>query len=90
VEPKKILIKDMKTRWGSCTADGVLSFSWRMILAPPYVLDYLAAHETAHLAELNHSSRFWALVRRCMPDYARGRAWLRRNGATLHAYGAVE
>jgi predicted metal-dependent hydrolase len=90
VAPAGLTVKDTRSRWGSCTADGTLSFSWRVILAPPYVLDYLAAHEVAHLAEMNHSARFWALVRRCAPDYARGRAWLRRHGQTLHAYGASD
>lgn len=88
VTPRKITVKDTKSRWGSCTVDGSLSFSWRLIFAPSYVLDYLAAHEVAHLKELNHSSRFWAAVRKCDPDHAKGRAWLREHGQLLHAYGA--
>jgi hypothetical protein len=83
----RLTVKDTKSRWGSCTSDGALSFSWRVILAPPFVLDYLAAHEVAHLKELNHSSRFWKLVAQCIPDYARAEEWLRRNGAQLHAIG---
>jgi predicted metal-dependent hydrolase len=77
----------MRSRWGSCSVDGALAFSWRVILAPPFVLDYLVAHEVAHLREMNHSRRFWAQVKRCMPDYEKGRAWLNRHGAALHAVG---
>ncbi|MGE3302430.1 MAG: M48 family metallopeptidase [Hyphomonadaceae bacterium] len=88
VTPAGLSVKDTRSRWGSCTVDGMLSFSWRVILAPPFVLDYLAAHEVAHLLEMNHSPRFWALVRKCAPDYAHGRAWLRAHGQSLHAYGA--
>jgi predicted metal-dependent hydrolase len=86
----KMSVKDTKSRWGSCTVDGDLSFSWRMIFAPAYVLDYLAAHEVAHLRELNHSSRFWSHVKKCTPDHAKGRAWLKMYGHTLHAYGAEQ
>jgi predicted metal-dependent hydrolase len=89
VTPGKMTVKDTKSRWGSCSVDGALAFSWRLIFAPAYVLDYLAAHEVGHLKELNHSPRFWAQVRRCVPDHARGRAWLRRHGQSLHAYGAT-
>ncbi|HWA23425.1 MAG TPA: SprT family zinc-dependent metalloprotease [Caulobacterales bacterium] len=89
VTPAGVQIKDTRSRWGSCTADGVLAFSWRVILAPPYVLDYLAAHEVAHLVEMNHSTKFWSLVRKCCPDYVMGRNWLRNSGQTLHAYGAA-
>jgi predicted metal-dependent hydrolase len=88
VKPTGLQIKDTRSRWGSCTADGVLAFSWRVIFAPPYVLDYLVAHEVAHLIEMNHSPRFWNLVCKCAPDYVRGRNWLRNYGHTLHAYGA--
>ncbi len=88
VTPRRMTVKDTKTRWGSCSVDGALAFSWRMIFAPDYVLDYLAAHEVAHLKELNHSPRFWAQVKKCIPDHTRGRAWLRRYGQTLHSYGA--
>ena len=77
----------MRSRWGSCSVDGVLAFSWRVILAPPFVLDYLAAHEVAHLKEMNHSRRFWAQVKLAMPDYEKGRDWLNRHGAALHAVG---
>jgi predicted metal-dependent hydrolase len=87
VQPERLQVKELRSRWGSCSVDGVLSFSWRLILAPPYVLDYLAAHEVAHLREMNHSRRFWAHVRRCVPDYERGRAWLHEHGCALHAIG---
>jgi len=87
VRPVRLQVKELRSRWGSCSADGVLAFSWRLILAPPFVLDYLAAHEVAHLKEMNHSRRFWAHVRRCAPDYERGRAWLHEHGCALHAVG---
>lgn len=87
VKPARLQVKELRSRWGSCSIDGVLSFSWRLILAPPFVLDYLAAHEVAHLKEMNHSRRFWANVRRCMPEYERGRVWLHENGSALHAVG---
>ena len=70
---KRISVRDQSSRWGSCSNTGVLSFSWRLILAPPFVLDYLAAHEVAHLVELNHSPRFWRLVRRLYPDADRAK-----------------
>jgi predicted metal-dependent hydrolase len=87
VRPVRIQVKELRSRWGSCSVDGVLSFSWRVILAPPFVLDYLAAHEVAHLREMNHSRRFWAHVRRCIPDFERGRDWLHEHGCALHAVG---
>jgi predicted metal-dependent hydrolase len=87
VKPVKIQVKELRSRWGSCSVDGVLSFSWRVILAPPFVLDYLAAHEVAHLREMNHSRRFWAQVKRCMPEFERGREWLHEHGCALHAVG---
>lgn len=85
--PSRIQVKELRSRWGSCTVDGALSFSWRVILAPPFVLDYLAAHEVAHLVEMNHSRRFWALVKKCLPDYELGRRWLHEHGSSLHAIG---
>lgn len=87
VKPVKIQVKELRSRWGSCSVEGVLSFSWRLILAPPFVLDYLAAHEVAHLREMNHSRRFWAHVKRCMPEFERGREWLHEYGCALHAVG---
>lgn len=83
----RLRIKDTRSRWGSCTAEGELSFSWRVVLAPPFVLDYLAAHEVAHLREMNHSKPFWRLVRQTCPDMDVGRRWLKINGTGLHGYG---
>ncbi|GLK54946.1 putative metal-dependent hydrolase [Methylopila capsulata] len=83
----RMTIKDTKSRWGSCSVAGDLAFSWRLILAPPYVLDYLAAHEVAHRKEMNHGPRYWAHVARIVPDYDRAEAWLKAHGATLHRYG---
>jgi predicted metal-dependent hydrolase len=84
---KRIAIRDQSSRWGSCSTNGVLSYSWRLILAPPFVLDYLAAHEVAHLVEMNHSPRFWRLVQRLYPGLARAKAWLDVHGTDLHRYG---
>lgn len=79
-------LRDTRSRWGSCSAAGRLMFSWRLILCPPEVLDYVAAHEVAHLAEMNHSEAFWRVVARLCPDYGQRRSWLRRHGQALHAY----
>ena len=78
-------VKDTKSRWGSCTSDGKLSFSWRIAMAPAHVLNYLAAHEVAHLEEMNHGPKFWALCRRLCPDTDTAKAWLKRHGSALHA-----
>ena len=83
----RIAIRDTVSRWGSCSANGNLGFSWRLVLAPPHILDYVAAHEVAHLAEHNHGKRFWAHVGRLCEDADGARKWLRRNGAALHRYG---
>ena len=83
----RITVRDTASRWGSCSARGDLSFSWRLVLAPESVLAYVVAHEAAHLVEMNHSARFWRLVERLMPGYERERAWLKRHGGRLHAYG---
>jgi predicted metal-dependent hydrolase len=84
---RRVRVRDQSSRWGSCSTTGVLSFSWRLILAPRYVLDYLAAHEVAHLVEMNHSARFWRLVTRLAPGHERAKAWLDTHGADLHRYG---
>ena len=78
-----ISIRDQKTRWGSCSSKGNLSFSWRLILAPPKVLDYVVVHELCHRREMNHSPRFWALVESIIPDYKTHRKWLKENGEKL-------
>lgn len=80
-----ISLRDTRSRWGSCTVDGRLMFSWRLAMAPPEVLDYVAAHEVAHLVEMNHSDRFWALVERLHPGWQARRAWLRAEGNALQA-----
>jgi predicted metal-dependent hydrolase len=85
VRAKQIRITDTTSRWGSCSTTRTLSFSWRIIMAPPEVLDYLAAHEVAHLREMNHSDRFWNLVRDICPEMDIHKTWLRRHGAKLHA-----
>ncbi len=87
VRLRRISVRDQSSRWGSCSSTGVLSFSWRLILAPPFVLEYLAAHEVCHLVELNHSPRFWRLVKRLYADVERAKVWLDVNGTELHRYG---
>ncbi len=82
----RLTLRDTRSRWGSCTAAGGLMYSWRLILAPPEVLDYVAAHEVAHLAEMNHSRAFWDTVTRIHGDWKAPRRWLRDNGAALHRY----
>jgi len=87
VKVKRLSIRDQSSRWGSCTSAGSLSFSWRLILAPSYVLDYLAAHEVAHLVEMNHSARFWRVVARICNHVDRAKSWLDTHGNDLHRYG---
>ncbi|WP_363349730.1 SprT family zinc-dependent metalloprotease [Methylocystis echinoides] len=88
LSPRGVGLRDPVSRWGSCSSTGSLNFSWRLIMAPPYVLDYLAAHEVAHLMHLDHSPRFWALARRLCPDTDRAETWLSTHGSHLHKYGA--
>ncbi len=90
VRVRRICLRDPTTRWGSCSTSGLLSFSWRLILAPAHVLDYVAAHEVAHLREMNHGPKFWTLVSRMMPELETARRWLRHDGTDLHRYGAVD
>jgi predicted metal-dependent hydrolase len=86
--PVTIAINDAGTRWGSCTPrTRSIRYSWRVILAPPQILDYLAAHEVAHLVHANHSPAYWSVVRGLIGDHRPHRAWLRANGAALHAVG---
>lgn len=84
---KRIRVTDTRSRWGSCSSTGTLSFSWRLILAPEAVLDYVVAHEVAHLAEMNHSPRFWAKVEQLTADMDTSRRWLKRHGTGLHRIG---
>lgn len=79
-------LRDPRSRWGSCSSAGRLMFSWRLIMAPPEVLHYVAVHEVAHLVEMNHSPAFWDLVGLLMPDFPENRDWLRQNGPQLHAF----
>ncbi len=85
--PAGLRVGDPKSRWGSCSSKGVLTFSWRLVMAPPRVLDYLAAHEVAHLKEMNHGAKFWNIVARLDPDHAVARAWLNKSGVALSAVG---
>jgi predicted metal-dependent hydrolase len=88
VSVTSLTLRDQSTRWGSCSSTGRLNFNWRLILAPPFVLDYVAAHEVAHLVEMNHSPAFWRACKRALPDMERGRAWLKAHGRQLMAHGA--
>ena len=83
VRYNRVSIGDMKSRWGSCSSRGTLRFSWRLLMAPYAVMDYVAAHEVAHLLEMNHSDRFWAHVARCVPDHKERRRWLKTEGNAL-------
>jgi predicted metal-dependent hydrolase len=84
---KRLALRDPATRWGSCSATGSLSLSWRLVLMPSCVLRYVVAHEVAHLVELNHGPRFWKLVDRLVPDSAYCRDWLHENGQHILRYG---
>jgi hypothetical protein len=85
VQPRSVTIRDTRSRWGSCSNNGGLSFSWRLILAPPEALDAVAAHELCHLRVFGHAPRFWALLATRVPDHATWRRWLRTHAADLHA-----
>ena len=88
VDPRRVTLRDTASRWGSCSSTGGLNFSWRLILAPPEILDYLTAHEVAHILHMNHSPTFWKLTRRLFPETERAEAWLRIHGPGLHRFGA--
>ncbi|HVX81678.1 MAG TPA: SprT family zinc-dependent metalloprotease [Devosiaceae bacterium] len=88
VTVKSVRLRSQTTRWGSCSSRGNLNFNWRLVLAPRFVLDYVAAHEVAHLVEMNHSEAFWATVAATLPTMEKGRAWLKVHGRELMAYGA--
>ncbi len=87
VKIERLCVRDTTTRWGSCSCSGTLSFSWRLVLAPYWVLDYVTAHEVAHLRHLDHSDRFWSVVDKLVPHAEDGEEWLEDNGALLYAYG---
>ena len=86
-KPRDVKIRDTRSRWGSCSAKGGLTFNWRLVLAPTQVVDYLVAHEVAHLAEMNHGPRFWQVVEELCPHYKAARKWLKAEGHRLHRYG---
>jgi predicted metal-dependent hydrolase len=86
VSYRRIQVRDQRTRWGSCSTTGTLSFNWRLVLAPFDVLDYVVVHELCHLVEPNHSRRFWKLVERRRPDWRAQRDWLDQNGPELLAF----
>lgn len=81
----RVTLRDTRSRWGSCSHDGALMYSWRLVMAPPAVLAYVAAHEVAHMLEMNHSDRFWAVVDRLYPGWQTQRKWLHSHGTALHA-----
>ncbi|MCF6302777.1 MAG: M48 family metallopeptidase [Devosiaceae bacterium] len=89
VQVGKISIRGQSSRWGSCSSAGNLSYNWRLVLAPPFVLDYVAAHEVAHICEMNHSSAFWSKVLQTLPEMDKGRSWLKSHGSTLMGYGVT-
>jgi len=86
VRPGAIRIGDQRSRWGSASARGTVSFCWRLVLAPPSVFEYVAVHELCHLRELNHSPAFWSLVERALPGHRAQRDWLRAHGGELRAW----
>lgn len=86
-KPGRVTVRDTRSRWGSCSARGDLSFSWRLVLAPDWVLTYVVAHEVAHLAEMNHSPAFWAVVEGLAGDCRPARRWLKTHGPGLHRFG---
>ncbi len=81
---RAISLRDTRSRWGSCTSEGRLMYSWRLAMAPPRILDYVAAHEVAHLVQMDHSPAFWRVVEGLCPDWQRHRDWLRNEGPGLH------
>lgn len=85
----RIAIKDQRTLWGSCSRAGNLNFNWRLILAPPEILDYVVIHELAHRVHMNHSRRFWSLVQAHCPDYRARRRWLREHEHELRHGGVA-
>jgi predicted metal-dependent hydrolase len=86
IKPKRITVRDTASRWGSCSSTRSLSFSWRLILAPTFVLDYVVAHEVAHMKEMNHGENFWRIVKDLIGNVAPAQAWLRQHGSALHRY----
>jgi predicted metal-dependent hydrolase len=83
VEPRRLAIRDQRSRWGSASRRGAVSFNWRLVLAPAWVLDYVVVHELAHLRDFSHSARFWSLVRGLVPEADAARGWLRAHDEEL-------
>jgi predicted metal-dependent hydrolase len=88
VRAKRVRIADPVSRWGSASTTGTISFSWRLALAPVFVFEYVAVHELCHLVEMNHSPKFWGRLAKVLPDYVRGRSWLKEHGVELHRWSA--
>jgi predicted metal-dependent hydrolase len=86
IQPRRITVRDTASRWGSCSSGRSLSFSWRLVLAPSFVLDYVVAHEVAHLREMNHGKRFWNLLGELIADAEKPQRWLNQHGSMLHRY----
>lgn len=87
VKVNRVTIKDVQTRWGSCSIQGNLNYNWRLVFAPDIILEYVCAHEVAHLVHMNHSTAFWAVVETLYPDHREARQWLKQHGSSLYAYG---
>lgn len=83
---RRLTLRDARSRWGSCSSQGALMYSWRLVMAPSEILDYVAAHEVAHLAQMNHTPAFWAVLGDLYGDYAPIRRWLHKNGPALHNF----
>lgn len=89
VDFRRISIRDQKSRWGSCSSDGNLNFSWRLILMPEEIVDYVVAHEVAHLRHMDHSPQFWNVLQKVCPKMDENKNWLKKHGTSMHKYGAT-
>lgn len=90
MQASRISVRDTQSRWGSCSTERSVSYSWRLILAPPFVLDYVVAHEVAHMRHMNHGPRFWKLVKELMPEMESAQRWLKRNGPLLYRFAVPQ
>lgn len=86
-QPASLSLSSARTRWGSCSASGAIRLNWRLVQAPPHILDYVLAHELAHLVHMNHSAAFWSETERLFPHWRTARQWLKQHGDTLFAFG---